>query len=208
MIVADLEITGFNPSLNSIWQIGAIRLEYPQDFFFGECRIDENEEIKKADEKIIGKTEKELKDPLKISERDLLKNFFKWVRKTKNKVLICHNTTDYFFFVKKSQKYNLKLPFHYRILDTHSIAAVKYYEIKRKFKIKKGYSGVGLRSILRFAGMKDTRVHVENGKVIKKGRMHNALEDARLTAEIFSRVAKGKPLLKEYSRFKMPDYLK
>ena len=55
---------------------------------------------------------------------------------------------------------------------------------------------MGLKNILTFCGMQDNR------------KVHNALEDAKLTAECFSRLVYGKNLFPEYAQFKIPMGLK
>ncbi len=77
----------------------------------------------------------------------------------------------------------------------HSIAQEKYYQINDNFLIEKDHSNMGLSNILKFCGLEDNR------------KAHNALEDAKLTAECFSRLIYGKSLLKEFSQYKLPEYL-
>lgn len=66
---------------------------------------------------------------------------------------------------------------------------------------------MGLTNILEFCGMKDERISLRDGHVDRKGSPHNALEDAKLEAECFSRMAYGRNLLEEYKKFPLPDYL-
>src|SRR3989344_7139620 len=194
MIAIDLEITGFDPNRNSIWQIGAVDIENPKNFFFGECRIMDSENIPKKNEKIIGKTEKWLKDLNRESEEELIKRFFKWVAEREGKMIVSHNTADYNFLEVKSNKHHLKFPFHYRIIDTHTLGFLKYYQINGKLKFNEGHSTLGLSNILDFCGIPDKRKKVRNGKIIKNGSEHNALEDAKLAAEVFFRIFYGKNL--------------
>ena len=55
---------------------------------------------------------------------------------------------------------------------------------------------MGLKNTLKFCGMADNR------------KNHNALEDAKLTAECFSRIVNGNILFSEFKDFKIPEYLK
>mgnify|MGYP001561565053 CR=1 FL=1 len=208
MLVTDLEMTGLDPCKNSIWQIGSLDLTNSKNIFFGECRIDKNEDISKKDEEIIGKSKYYLKDKNKQSEKELLKRFFNWVNKRKNKVLICYNSLDYFFLSKKAEKYNLRIPFNHRIFDIHSFVAFKYMIKSGKFNIKSGKSESGLGFALNFCGIPDNRIKIEKGDIIKEGSPHNALEDAKLAAEVFFRIVYKKNLLPEHKSFKIPNYLK
>jgi hypothetical protein len=91
----------------------------------------------------------------------------------------------------------LNYPFHYRTFDLHSVAQTIYFKINNKFLFSKGYSDLGTVNILKFVGIDS----------VKKDRVHNALEDCKFVAEAFSRLVYGKNLLKEYSEFKIPNYL-
>ncbi len=66
---------------------------------------------------------------------------------------------------------------------------------------------MGLSKILEFCGMEDTRVLLKDGEIVKEGKPHNALEDAKLTAECFSRIVNGKNLIEEFKKFPIPEYL-
>ncbi len=202
MIVLDIETSGIEPVKCGIWQIGAIDLENPKNQFLDECRIEDEDQIldnigaKKTVYEVTGKTEAEMRDPNKQSQKQLLEKFFKWFEKIKIKNLICQNPQfDLGFLTIKTRKYNLKLPFHYRAFDLHSIAQSKYFQEKAEFLIKEDHSDMDLTNILRFCGMKDER------------KFHNALEDAKLEAECFSRTMYGKNLLEEYKKFPVPKYL-
>ena len=54
---------------------------------------------------------------------------------------------------------------------------------------------MNLPNILKFCGILDNR------------NKHNALEDAKLTAECFSRLLNGKVLFNEYEKYPVPNYL-
>ena len=201
MIVVDIETSGVDFVKCGIWQIGAIDFETKEEFF-EECQIDSEDML--LDDKtrgktlfeIIGKTEEQLRDKTKQSQKQMLERFFKWCEKSKIKNFMCQNPQfDEAFLEIKARKYGLKFPFHYRAFDFHSIAQAKHLAIQGKFLIK-GNCSAGLSLLVPFCGIKDER------------GFHNALEDAKLTAECFSRVLYGKSLLKEFEKFQIPEYLK
>ncbi len=196
MIIVDLEMSGLNSIKNGIFEIGAVDTEDSKNQFFEECRIDGGDLSDKGALRATGKTDEELRAPNKQSEKELLENFFSWVRKTNNMTIVCQNFDDVIFLKIKADKYELEYPFHYRALELHTLAHMKYFEIKKEFDFKEGISDFGLRKTLKFVGMDDNR----NG--------HNALEDAKLEAECFSRLVYGKNLLEEFKEFEIPDYLK
>jgi len=197
MIVVDLEFTEFNFLKSGIWQIGAIELENPENVFLDECRIDDEDEIMAGALKVVGKTEAELRDKGKQSQKQLLEKFFKWCGKAKINNFACQGPQwDMALLMVKASKYCLKFPMHKRAFDLHSIASLKYIQMNKKLLTDKGHSDMGLKNACKLCGMID-----ERGE-------HNALEDAKLTAECLSRILYGKGLLDEYKKFKVPEYLK
>ena len=213
MIVTDLEMSGLDPVKCGIFEIGAVDLETGEEFL-DTCRIDDEDillnvleeaahvpgstaEAIKTVEEVTGRSEAQMRDSSKQSQKELLEKFFKWIEERKFKNLVCQNPQfDVGFLDIKARKYGLKKPFHFRSFDLHSIAQAKYYELNGRFLIKGEYSNMGLKEVLKFVGMEDTR------------GAHNALEDAKLTAEAFSRIVYGKGILSEYEKFPIPDYLK
>lgn len=207
MIVVDLEMSGMDYEKCGIVEIGAIDLETKEEFS-ETARLEENEEIisdenlDKTVLEVLGMTEEQLRDRNKQSQKELLEHFFGWCKNTKTKNFIClHPHADISFLEHKARKYNLKFPFlSYKVFDLHSVAQIVYLYLKGEFAFEeKGgeiQSQMGLKNILGFVGMKDER------------NVHNALEDAKLTAEAFSRLVFGKNLLEEYTRFEVPEYLR
>jgi DNA polymerase III epsilon subunit-like protein len=201
MIVVDIETSGLDFNKCGIWQIGAVELENPSNTFLEESRIDDEDQIiDEGDEKVlelIGKTEEQLRDKNKQSQKELLENFFKWVEKIKIKNFVCHHPGfDLAFIEIKARGYGLNLPHPHKAFDLHTLAQTKFFEINDKFLIKENKSDLGLTNILSFVGMKDER------------GTHNGLEDAKLEAECFSRLIFGKNLLPEFAEFKIPENLK
>jgi len=204
MIIVDLEMSGMNIEKCGIWQIGAIDTDNPGDTFLEEARVEDEYELllqETTPEKLFGKTEEQLRDKNKQSEKELLEHFFRWAKKSKVGNVAGHCIAyDFSFLQQKAFKYELEFPFSHRTFDTHSIASAKYLELKGKLLMKKDKQGMisdmGLSNVLEFVGMKDERV------------FHDALGDAKLTAECFIRLLYGKNLLSEYSEYKIPEYLK
>jgi DNA polymerase III epsilon subunit-like protein len=209
MIVVDIETSGnLEPNKIGIWQIGAIELENPENTFLQEARIDESDEIEEIALKVTGKTEEELRDKNKQSQKQLLSNFFDWVKKIPFRDLIVHNTQfDYSFLYVRAKMYGLDFPFSHQAYDLHSIAAIKYFEINGGFLTEEGNSKMNLSNVLKFCGMEDERINIKEGQVIKEGKPHNGLEDAKLEAECFSRIVFGRNLIQEYANFPIPSYL-
>jgi len=205
MIVLDIETSGLDFHKCGIIQIGALELENPANQFLQEGRIDDDEGVvqstnlpnAKTVEEVTGKTEQQMRDKTLQSQMQLLENFFEWCKGVKVRNFICQNTQfDYSFVLTKANKFGLSVPFYHRAFDLPTIAQIRYLDLKGKFSIKGSYTGMGLREILEFVGMKDER------------DIHSAIEDARITAECFSRLVYGKNLLEEFKEFPIPDYLR
>lgn len=213
MIVLDIESSGLENSRCGIWQIGAIELENPENQFLEEARIDEEDIIEEGAMKITGKTEAEMRDPNKQSQKQLILNFLKWTKECKIKIATGQNIGwDFTFLQNKCMKYGihekLNKTLGYKGLDTYTIGQMKHLEKKGKFSLKEdGRGDMGLHKVLEFCGMEDNRMHLDGLKVEKKGTPHNALEDAKLTAECFFRLIYGKNLFPEYAKFEIPEVL-
>lgn len=210
MIVLDIETSGLNPEKHGIWQIGAIDFQNPENIFLEESRIDDNDEIEPGALKITGKMESELREENRQSQKEILKRFFAWASSVKIKNCICQNPQfDLGFILLKARRHGLIIPLPYRTFDLHTISQIKYYQINGSLLIKNDHSEMGLVGTLAFCGIPDQRMQLnKKSKIIKEGHSHNALEDAKLTAECFSRLVYGKNLFEEFSEFKIPEYLK
>jgi DNA polymerase III epsilon subunit-like protein len=209
MIVVDIETSGLNPEKNGIWQIGALEFDNPKNTFIDESRIDDEDEITQEALTVTGKSEIYLRNQKKQSQKQLLERFFSWAKKIKIKNCICQNPQfDVSFISAKARKYGLQIPFHYRSFDLHSTAQLRHNQIKGEFLIEEDKSAMDLSNTLKICGMKDERIQLKKGEVTKTGKPHNALEDAKLTAECFSRLIHGKNLLNEFAKFAVPEYLK
>lgn len=207
-IVVDLEMSGLNPNENGIWQIGAVDLNNPEKIFFEESSIDDDEKVDEESLKIIGKTEEQLRNSRKQSQREMVEKFMQWIELRPLRNLLCQNPQfDAGFLAEKARKYGIKKTFHYRSFDLHSIAQTIYHMIKGKFSTHEHNSSMNLKSILEFCGVPDLRMQMMDGKVVQEGNPHNALEDAKLTGECFYRLLYGKNLFPEYSKYKIPHYL-
>ncbi len=201
-IVLDIETSGTDYVKCGIWQIGAIDLSTMEEFI-GECRIDEEDKIiddPNADKKVlevIGKTEEELRDKNKKSQKELISKFLGWVENRTMRNFLCENPQfDVAFLEIKAIKYGLKMPFHHRSFDLHTFGQRKYLDLHGDFLVKEGHSDMGLSNILKLCGLEDNR------------KAHNALEDAKLTGECFYRLIEGKNLFPEYSKYSIPEVLR
>lgn len=196
MIVVDIETSGTDFLRNGIWQIGAIDTDDPEKTFLDECRIDDDDTLTQEALDLCGITEEYIRSIHKQSQKELIEKFFDWCLESNVRNFVCHNPQFDFAYIKiRADKYNLKMPVHFRCFDTHSIASLKYKEVYGNLPIDGGFSHMSLPNVLYFCGMKDER------------DKHNALEDAKLTAECFIRLVYCKTFLKEFEQYPLPKYL-
>ena len=196
MIVVDIECSGLDSEKCGIIEIGAVELENPENVFREEARIDDEDVVEEGALRVLGKTEVDLRDSSKQSQKQLLEHFLSWVSSVSIKTCICQNPQfDLAFLGVKFNKYSIKNILPHRAFDLHSFASLKYFEINKQFLLEDNKSAMGLKYILELCGMEDKRNH------------HTALEDAKLTTECFSRVVFGKNLLSEFSYYPIPNQL-
>jgi len=211
MITFDIETTGLNFWENGILSIGSLCFGNPEKQFYGECRVDEDNIITEEALKINGFSREEIKSEEKQTQEELVRKFVKWMNEQEIRILGGHNVGffDLNFIKTKAKKYNIPLKMRFRSLDLCSVAQTKYFQIYGKFLLDDyKENGMSLPEVLKFCGIKDKRVEIRSGELIKQGKTHNALEDCKLEAECFSRLLSGKGLFEEYNKFLIPEYLK
>jgi DNA polymerase III epsilon subunit-like protein len=202
MISLDIECSGLDFNKSGIWQIGAVDLETGEEFL-EECRIDDDDLIldvpdsKKKVLEIIGKTEEELRDENKQSQKEMIEGFFDWLSKRKKDIFICHNPQfDISYIWAKARKYELKIEFQFKAFDVHTIAQMKYMEVNDAFYFVDGKSKMGVKDACKFCGLEYTT------------GFHNGLEDAKFTGECFHRLVYGNSFFERFKAFEVPKYLK
>ena len=214
MIILDIEASGVDNGECGIWQIGAIELENPKNYFLEEGRIDDKDKVELGALKITGKTEPELRDSSKQVQKQMISNFLKWTKTCKEKIIVGQNVGwDIAFIQNKCRRYDLHDEFRktigYKGLDLYVIAQLKYFEKNKKYKVKEnGKGNFDLTKVLEFCGIKDPRIELSGKEVINEGTPHNALEDCKLEGECYYRLMFGKNLFTEFTQDPIPDYLK
>lgn len=197
MIVVDIECSGGDFVKNGIFQIGALDTDNPNNYFFETCRIDDEDAVEQEAMTITGTDENMLRDKSLQTQKEMLEKFIKWMDVVQTKNFVCQNPQfDHAFIRCKLSKYDLLNTIPWQAFDLHSVASLKFLQVRGSLLIKENASNMGLSNIIRFCGMEDKRMS------------HNALEDTKLTAECFGRILYGKKLLKEYQEYEIPEYLK
>ena len=213
-VVLDIETSGLDRIKCGVWQIGAIDLNTMEEFL-EEGRIDDDDAIENDALLVIGKTEEYLRDEEKQSQKELIGQFFKWIAGRAMRNVLCQNPQfDVSVIEIRAKKYGLKKPIQHRAFDLHTVAQAMHLKINKEFLIRPGKdtsgfeSNMNLTNVLEFCGIPDNRTQLIDGKVIQKGKPHNALEDCKLTAECFSRLLYGKNMFPEFTKYKIPLEMK
>jgi hypothetical protein len=215
MIVLDIEASGLDTGKCGIWQIGSIDLENPENYFLQEARIDNEDVVTKSALEVTGKTEKELRDPKKQSQKQLILNYLDWRKLCIEKITGGQNPGwDVSFIQNKCLRYGIMDKFRevmgQRAIDLHTIAQEKYKEIHGQYLVKEnGCSDMNLKKILEFCGIPDQRKQVDGkGNIAEEGTPHSALEDCKLEGECYWRLNSGENRFSEYAQYEIPRELR
>jgi len=176
MIVVDLETSGLDPEVHGMLSIGAVEFENPENMFYGECGLREGALISEDALKVNGFTKEQIRNCEKSCE-GLLGEFLSWARAVKERTLAGQNlgSFDVPFLRKNCALFNMPWIFGYRYVDSHSLAFGYFKRMKLGIPMRDDRSDLSLGFLIRHFGLK------ERG-------FHNALEDAKLTAEIIRKV--------------------
>lgn len=196
MIVIDTETSGLHPEKNSLLSIGAIDFENPSRRFYEECRIFDGALVSREALAINGFTEESIRDTVKMTDKELIEKFIVWASASRDTTFAGENPAfDRDFMKETARRYGIDWRFAHRTVDLHSVAYAYVRGQGRKLPMKNGHTGQDLSATLTLVGMSDTR------------KTHNALEDALLEAEAFSRLIYKKGLLPEYAKYPLPSQL-
>lgn len=179
MIAVDIETTGVLPWDNSILSIGAVDMGDPKNRFYGECRVWDGAIIEEQALKVNGFNLEQVNDPKRLSEAELLKEFFRWTRTLQSQPMLCgYNAMFDFNFLKfGSERAGIRNVFQYRTIDVHSIM---WMHITRNGS--RPPKNISLNRSLEIMGAG------------REPDPHNALTGAMCAAEVVSRVLTGKSM--------------
>jgi len=211
MIVLDIETTGLDPDKHSVVSVGAVefdpiklgfksgnsksrhKISQPENQFYQECRIWEGAEIMPEALDVHGMSREEITSSDKQSLENLMKLLLSWVESCDYHTMAGHNVHFDLGFVKNSlRRYDLKNVFQQRVIDTHSLTWMHMVKQGKERPTKDKHSAVSSDFVFKYVGIE-----------YKRGD-HNALEDAKLTAEAISRLLYDEKLLGEYGEHEIP----
>jgi DNA polymerase III epsilon subunit-like protein len=193
MIVVDTELTGLDTEKDSLLSIGAVDLENPQNQFYGECRIWPGAHVNPVALEINGFSEKEIQDPKKQTDGELIASFIAWALTCNEHTLAGQNPYwDMAFMRNAAKRYHLDWPFAHRTIDQHSLAYMHTVKQGIVPPVTNKRTDLDSDRIMEYVG-----IPVEP-------HPHNALNGAKQAAEAISRMLYGKNLLPEFAKYKIP----
>lgn len=192
MIVVDVETTGTDSNVHSLLSIGAVDFDDPTREFFEECRAFDGAKVEKEATEINGVGEKEAFDTSKQTDEQLIKNFFSWMKQSKDHTIAGQNPHfDTGFIIATALRYHLDFSVPKRIVDLHSVAWAHMILHGINPPIEHNRSGLNSDTIMEYVGI-PAEVHP-----------HIAINGARIEAEAFSRLLHNKPFYKSYSNYEV-----
>ncbi len=198
MIVLDIETSGLDPRYHSILSVGALDLTNPENYFYSECRVWDGAQVEDEALAVNGFNRAEVTDPTKEGPDVLIHSFLKWTNTVKQPIVAGHNVWfDYSFLRDTAERFRENWPLPKRMTDTHSLTLIHLLQHGQEIPINtSGKWNINSDFVFKYVGIESER------------GVHDALEDAKLTAEAISRLVYDKPLLPEYSHYKIPWLVK
>ena len=197
MIFVDLETTGTDPRAHGILAIGAIDFDNPENQFYGECQVFAEASIDPESIPVSGFSIESMHDASKPTEKELIKSFLDWTNSVNDITFGGENPSfDRDFLRMACVRYKIDWPFAYRTVDLHSIAYARLTGEGKEIPIRNRHTNLGLDTMLSLTGLP------------RNPLPHNALRDAVLEAEVFSRFVLGKATDPGFELFPVPNSLK
>lgn len=190
MIVVDVEATGVDARLCSLLSVGAVEFDNPENRFYEECRIFPGAHVEKEALEVAGFSVEQIQDVRKKTDKELVEDFLAWLKHCGEWTLAGQNPSfDRDFLMETAHRYHLDWPLAHRTLDLHSIAYYRLLKVGKGIPRKNNHSALNLDRILGAVGLPSRQTK------------HNALLDAELEAEAFSRLLYGRSLLPQFSAY-------
>ena len=193
MIIVDTELSGLDINKDSLVSIGAVDLSNSKNQFYGECKIWPGAHINKEAIAVAGFSEKDINDPSKQTDKELLEAFINWAFACDEHTIVGQNPYfDMEFMHNCAKRYHLDWNFAHRTLDIHSFC---YMHMIKKGKIPptaNKRTDLNSDKIMEYVG-----IPVEP-------HPHNALNGAKFEAEATSRLLYDKKLLPEFEKYPIP----
>lgn len=194
MIVVDIETTGVDPQKHSIISIGAVEFENPDNEFYGECSIWDGAEITEEALEANGFSIEDVTDRTKQSLEILMRAFIDWTHTAANRTLAGRNVAEFDlqFLMTSAYKYSLNWDLAKRTIDDHALTYMHMVKRGLTPPEKNKRSDIDSNFTQNYVGIPEVPYP------------HNALTDAKWTAEAISRLLYDKSLFDSYKEYPIP----
>jgi len=189
MIVFDMEATSLDHNKGAMLSLGAVDLLDPTRTYYKEYRIWEGALVEDEALAVAGFNREQIQDQQKPLFKEAAQELIEWIQKSKSQILAGHNVMfDIQYLKAELNRAGIDWPLGHRSVDLHAIAFAKNWAENHTQPLREdGHSDMGLGNVAKYTGF-----------TINRGTAHNALEDAKVTAECFSRLILDKKLFSEY----------
>lgn len=193
MIVVDVETTGTEEHVHSLLSIGAVDFLKPGRKFYKECRMFEGAHIMESASHVNGYTEEEMKDPSKMSDGELVREFIAWAEESSGLLFAAHNTMFDFNFIRVTcERNHIDFPFPKRTLDLHTVCFTQMLHQGIEPPLEDGKSLLNTDTVMKYCGLPT------------EPKPHIASNGASYAAEAFSRLLKNEKLLPQFEQYEIP----
>ncbi|HEY4508197.1 MAG TPA: 3'-5' exoribonuclease [Candidatus Paceibacterota bacterium] len=196
MIVVDVESSGTEHHKHSIVSVGALELERPERRFYEECRVWDGARIEEEALAVNGYTRKEILDPHKQTEGELVQHFIAFALEAEERTLAGQNPSFDRDFLRSAAERagHTNWPLAHRTIDTHTLCHM--HMVKRGLTPptdpEHKRSALNLDAVLNYCGIPE------------EPKPHNALTGALSHAEVIARLLYDRKLLPEFEQFDIP----
>lgn len=210
LAILDCETTGLKWYKNGIVSLGAVDIN-SNDKFYEECKVDDSVEVENESLKVNGFTSKDVKDPRKLTEKEVLIDFLKWLKYHKVNVVSGFNVAfDISFMYGISRRYSIDFsefpPYYFDIKEIFErnvlsdISNMNFIDsICNKYNINVG---------------KPPYVHISMDKTLKfydidedEPKPHLAINGAIFATELYFLIKYKTHYLERFADIEIPDYL-
>jgi len=184
-----MEATSLDHVRGAMLSLGAVDLNDPKRTYYQEYRIWPGALVHDDALVVAGFTPEQIVDKNKPTFAEAAEEFIAWVDQSACTIIAGHNVMyDLMFLKEEMRRAKKEWKWGFRSVDLHAVAFCKVWAETKKQPLKEdGRSALSLDGVSGVAGI-----------TFRRGTAHNALEDAKLTAECFSRLLFKKKLFKEF----------
>lgn len=189
MIVFDMEATSLDHVNGAMVSLGAVDMADPTRTYYREYRIWNGARVDDEALAVNGFSQEEITDVNKPLFAEVAQQLIDWINECSSQILAGHNVMfDINFLKAEFDRAGIDWPWGHRSIDLHTVAFTKVFKETNQEPLRSdGHSKMSLGEVCKLAGI-----------TFERDKTHNALEDAKLTADCLSRLLFDNKLYPEY----------